>query len=102
MLIKYLEVPVFIAGLFALALMDPLNSGPDLCLLEFMGYPYCPGDGLGHSIAYFFRGELSSAFEANFMGPFAVGMLLFRIIYLSKQLINDIIHNKEEDDGKIN
>ena len=102
---KYIEIPVFAAGLIALALMNPENSGPDLCLLEYFGFVYCPGDGLGHSIAYIFRGNLESAIEANFMGPFAVGMLSMRIIYLFNRLIKNTINNKDNKeikDGKIN
>ncbi len=94
-------------GLVALALMNPQTTGPDFCLLEFLGYSYCPGEGLGHSIAYLFRGQLDSAIEANIMGPFAVGMLSLRIIYQIKRLIKDIFQNRiiqkeEETDGKIN
>ena len=97
--IKYLEIPVFIGGLLLLAIMDPGNSGTTLCLLEHLGYPFCPGEGLGHSISFLFRGEIKSSVEANFMGPFAVGILIFRITYLFKEYYTEQITIKEEING---
>ena len=97
--LKYLEIPVFICGLILLAMMDPGNSGTTLCLLEHLGYPYCPGEGIGHSIAYFFRGDINSSLEANFMGPFAVVILTFRIIYLFREYYKEQKRFKEEIDG---
>lgn len=80
---KYFEATVFAAGLFLLALMDPsVTNGPSLCLFEQLGFTFCPGDGLGHSISYTFRGDISSALESNILGPFAILILITRIIYL--------------------
>lgn len=94
--IKYIEIPVFAGGLLLLALMNPEDSGTTLCLLEHLGYPYCPGEGLGHSISYFFRGEIDSSLEANFMGPFAVSILTFRILYLFKNYYSEKNRLKEK------
>lgn len=80
---KYFEVAVFATGLFLLALMDPAAAnGPSLCLFDQLGFSFCPGDGLGHSISYIFRGEFSSAMEANILGPFAILIISTRIIHL--------------------
>lgn len=90
---NYFEVAAFSIGLLLLAFMDPYTAtGPGLCLLENLGFQYCPGDGLGHSISFFFRGELSNAMEANVLGPFAVLILSGRILHLVYQ--NWLNHNK--------
>ena len=82
---NHLEWMVFTIGLIALALMSPDTTEPTLCLLDRFGIAWCPGDGLGHSISYTFRGDFISALEANFVGPFAVLILVLRIIYLIKK-----------------
>ena len=80
---KYFEATVFAIGLFLLALMDPaVSNGPSLCLFDQLGFTFCPGDGLGYSISYTFRGEFSNALESNVLGPFAILVLSTRIIYL--------------------
>ncbi|WP_440999026.1 DUF2752 domain-containing protein [Fodinibius sp. SL11] len=90
---NYFELAAFSVGLLLLALMDPdTASGPGLCLLENLNFPYCPGDGLGHSVSYIFRGEFNNALEANILGPFALIVLSGRILYLFSQ--NHFNHNK--------
>lgn len=63
-----------------MATMDPYTTGKTFCLLERAGFAYCPGNGLGHSIAFFFRGEFVQAFKSNIFGPFAIIILSHRII----------------------
>lgn len=83
---NYFEIAAFSIGLFLLALMDPYSAnGPGLCLLENLGFQYCPGDGLGHSISFLFRAEIYKAMEANLLGPFALIIITGRIIYLFSQ-----------------
>ncbi|MDZ7660273.1 DUF2752 domain-containing protein [Fodinibius sp.] len=91
---NYFEIAAFSVGLLLLALMDPKTaSGPGLCLLENLGFQYCPGDGLGHSISFIIRGEFDNALEANILGPFALIVLSGRVFYLfSKNYLN---HNNK-------
>ncbi|MCG8372198.1 MAG: DUF2752 domain-containing protein [Balneolales bacterium] len=84
---RHSEWVVFLTGLVLMGAMDPYNNADSLCLFELLGLPFCIGEGLGHSIAFFFRGELKLAFEANFMGPLAVFILTFRIITIWKDLL---------------
>ncbi len=73
------------AGL-VMALMNPyIDNGLTWCLFERAGLPFCPGEGLGHSIAFVFRGDFENAFQANVLGPFALIVLGGRILYLIKQ-----------------
>lgn len=78
---------VFLVGLILMATMNPYIEGTSLCLLESLGFMYCPGDGLGHSIAFLFRGEFSAALEANLMGPVVVVGLSARILSIWKDLL---------------
>lgn len=90
---KYFEIAAFGFGLLLLALMNPETTmGPGLCLLENLGFQYCPGDGLGHSISYTFRGDISNALKANILGPLSLFILGSRIVYLIKE--NCSINNK--------
>lgn len=86
---KYFEITAFSAGLLLLAFMDPETvTGPDLCLFDLVGIPFCPGEGLGHSIAYLFEGDFSKSLEANILGPFAIFILGRRIGSLAHQKLN--------------
>lgn len=84
---KHIEWFVFTAGLVLLALMSPQNAGTSFCLFDLAGIEFCPGEGLGHSISYTFRGDIESALSAHFAGPLAVVILIGRIFYLWKNLL---------------
>ena len=77
-----LELIFLIASLVALAISDPEKEHFDLCIFHWLGFNYCPGCGLGHSISWFFRGEFLNAFESHFFGIPAVFIILHRIIQL--------------------
>ncbi|MEX0608232.1 MAG: DUF2752 domain-containing protein [Balneolaceae bacterium] len=79
--------------------MDPATTGTSFCLFDLAGVSFCPGEGLGHSVAYTFRGDLSSAFQAHLAGPVAVFILTFRILHIWKKLITN---KRTHSDGKIN
>ena len=80
---NYFEIIAFSAGLLALALMDPNTAiGESLCLFDRVGIAFCPGEGLGHSISYTFRGEIHNAMEANVLGPLSISVIGYRIGYL--------------------
>lgn len=75
-------------GLILMAIMNPYTeSGFTLCLFENIGITFCPGEGLGHSIAFMVRGEYTSAIEANFLGPAAIVIIFARILYLLHDLL---------------
>ena len=86
---KHLEWSVFCLGLILLAFMSPDNAGTSFCFFDWIGLSFCPGEGLGHSIAYTFRGDISSAMNAHFAGPAAVFILSSRIIYIWRKLIQE-------------
>ncbi|HET8866360.1 MAG TPA: DUF2752 domain-containing protein [Gracilimonas sp.] len=93
---KHLEWVVFSTGLILLGLMSPEYTGTSLCLFDLAGIDFCPGEGLGHSIAYTFRGDLSSAMNAHFAGPLAVLILSGRVFYLWHRIYNQSKTNEKE------
>lgn len=84
-------------GLMLMATMNPYVEGVSLCLLEALGFTFCPGEGLGHSIAFLFRGEFSESLEANLMGPVVVIGLSARIFTIWKNLIQKQTMDLQED-----
>lgn len=89
---NYFEITAFTVGLLLLAFMNPhAANGPDLCLFDQLGFPYCPGEGLGHSIAFTFHGDLYNAMKANVLGPFAIFILSSRIVHL---IYKNIVYNQ--------
>lgn len=80
---EHFEWVALSVGLLLMAVMNPYTDyEATWCLFENIGITFCPGEGLGHSIAFMVRGEYISSIEANIMGPFALIILISRIVYL--------------------
>jgi len=63
--------------------MEPgANTHFSLCLFRWAGFDFCPGCGLGHSITWFFHGEVERSLRAHPLGIFAIAILLMRIYTL--------------------
>lgn len=78
------EALVWASALVALAFTDPAAEPlarlcPFAWIGDALGLAFCPGCGLGHSIAHVFRGEIGRSFAAHPAGPFAVAVLATRI-----------------------
>lgn len=84
---KHIEWFAFLSGLILLGTMSPYIQSTSFCFFDFIGISFCPGEGLGHSIAFTFRGEFKQAFSAHFMGPIAVLILSGRILFLWKSIL---------------
>ncbi|MEQ8577632.1 MAG: DUF2752 domain-containing protein [Balneola sp.] len=97
----HIEWVAFTTGLVLMAMMDPLSSGSSFCFFEFVGIEFCPGEGLGHSIAWVFRGEFENAVSANLFGIPAVLILSLRILQIWKDLyLNKTTTQKGHTDGR--
>jgi len=79
---NHLEIPVLGGGLILLAFMDPAVNSLSFCLFDLTGFDFCPGKGLGHSIAYTLNGDFNEALNAHFMGPAAIVIIITRIVFL--------------------
>jgi hypothetical protein len=80
-----LEAVVWLAGLTFLLWLDPASGarqGPDLCLAHRLGIPFCPGCGLGRSIALALDGRPIDSFLTHPLGMPALAVLLARIVQL--------------------
>ncbi|MEP2446384.1 MAG: DUF2752 domain-containing protein [Balneola sp.] len=98
---SHIEWVAFTTGLVLMATMDPLSTGSSLCFFEFIGIEFCPGEGLGHSIAWLFRGEFNNAVNANLFGIPAVLILSLRILQIWKDLyINKTTTQTGHTDGR--
>ena len=81
---KHFELIFWIVSLIALFIMDPIsNTHFSFCVFKFVGFDYCPGCGLGHSISFLLHGKIKESFQAHPLGLFALPVLLYRIFQLS-------------------
>ena len=70
-------------GLLLLGCMNPTAEQHfSLCVFKWMGFSFCPGCGLGHSISWLFRGQVMQSFQTHPLGIFALAILLHRIYML--------------------
>jgi len=75
-----LEAMFWIAGLVLVAWPDPASApGITLCPLahlgDLLGFAFCPGCGLGRSVAWLVRGDLSASLATHPLGIPAVVIL---------------------------
>jgi hypothetical protein len=81
---RYFELVFWIAGLTCLAFTNPTGQAHfSLCPLKLLGFKWCPGCGLGHSISFLFRGDIKSSFQAHWLGIPALIIILYRIYVLA-------------------
>jgi hypothetical protein len=80
-----LELLIWVVALVLLAFMNPDSSNlVSLCPLKYLGFHYCPGCGLGRSIALLFRARFAESFSMHPLGFFAVIVIGYRVVQLSK------------------
>ncbi|WP_075601753.1 DUF2752 domain-containing protein [Saccharicrinis aurantiacus] len=90
----HLEALIWIVALISLANMDPTaEQHYTFCLLSNLGFDFCPGCGIGHSISSTLRGDFLQAFSYHPLGAFAILMLLYRIFIIFRQ--NPLFINKQ-------
>jgi hypothetical protein len=92
--IKQLPVEgiVWFTGLIVLAFCEPTQKHVSICPFYQLGFDFCPGCGLGRSISFLFHGEIIHSLTTHPLGIFAVIVLSYRIIQLSKNYL--ISHGK--------
>lgn len=74
------EAFLWIAALLAMAITDPHHHHYTLCPFNNLGWHFCPGCGIGRSIAFLFHLDPVSSFHAHPLGIPAVALILFRIL----------------------
>ncbi|MGB8193485.1 MAG: DUF2752 domain-containing protein [Chitinophagaceae bacterium] len=95
------EAFAWIGALILPAFVDPFaETHFSWCFFKNIGISWCPGCGLGKSLALLYRGNFSQSFFAHPLGIFAFLVLLNRIIILLKK---NLTHSKANNhESKIN
>jgi len=83
---RHFELATWTIGLLLLALADPTQHHFTLCIWHHLGFDFCPGCGLGRSVAYLFRLDLVASWQQHPLGIFAIIVLFVRIKQLLIQL----------------
>ena len=78
-----LELLFWLTALITLFFLDEHKSESSLCVFTWLGFSHCPGCGIGHSIHYALRLNLSASFHHHPMGIFGVIIIFIRL----KQLL---------------
>jgi hypothetical protein len=81
-----IELLTWTSGLLLLAMFET-GEHFTLCPLKNAGWNFCPGCGLGQSISHIFHGQVEASLKTHPLGIFAVIILSFRIINLTKLYI---------------
>ncbi|MFN0255898.1 DUF2752 domain-containing protein [Pedobacter ureilyticus] len=95
---KYVEIVFWVLALTLLATANPHEHHFTLCPLANLGFEWCPGCGLGRSIAAIFNADFHASFRQHWFGIPALLIILYRIYQLGKQLIfkqNNYLKYKE-------
>ncbi|MFA6470323.1 MAG: DUF2752 domain-containing protein [Bacteroidota bacterium] len=80
---QHYEVVIWTSALAYFAIVDPFAQQQfSFCPLFNLGIDFCPGCGLGHSIAHLLHGNLEASFTSHILGIPALVILLHRIIQL--------------------
>jgi len=88
--LKYFELTFWVTALIALGVSHPTQATHfTLCPLKLMGITWCPGCGLGHSIAFLLHCDLRNSFHAHWLGVPALIIILYRIFDLISQRVSE-------------
>ncbi|MEO8150943.1 MAG: DUF2752 domain-containing protein [Bacteroidia bacterium] len=90
-----LELIIWIASLTFLYFNNPYVEQSSFCILKLLGFSWCPGCGIGHSISLLMHGEFQASFKAHWLGAFAFVVLLQRIVILTKNYFRQYNINPE-------
>lgn len=93
----HLEAAFWFVAIVALALTNPVNDHASLCPAKALNIGFCPGCGLGTSISWLFRGQISESFASHPMGILAVIILSFRVFKLLQKDITFKPKNYEQN-----
>lgn len=84
------ELACWVAALGCLAVTNPVASHFTLCPLSNLGFTWCPGCGLGHSVSALLHGNIQSSLQYHWFGIPATGILAYRIWHLSKSFFQSL------------
>lgn len=82
-----LELFFWITALVWLFLMNPMSTHFTLCPIQNLGFNFCPGCGIGHSLHHIMHLDIHASFSDHPLGIFALIVIIFRIFTLLKTLL---------------
>ncbi|MFY0651583.1 MAG: DUF2752 domain-containing protein [Cyclobacteriaceae bacterium] len=91
------EVYVWTIGLLLLVFSNPDHHHFTVCPIANVGFDWCPGCGLGRSVALIFRGRFLDSFEMHPLGFLALAVLSHRVVSLFNQSLKLIRKEYEQD-----
>lgn len=77
-----LELLFWTGSLTALFFMPVSGQHFSLCVLSALGFSWCPGCGLGHSVHYYLHLDFARGWHEHYLGAFALIVILYRIFQL--------------------
>jgi len=77
-----LELIFWIAALVILYVIEATQVHFTLCPISNLGFDFCPGCGLGHSIHYALRLNFQDSYMSHPLGIFAILIIIYRIFKL--------------------
>lgn len=78
-----LEALIWLIALVGLAIYEPTSGDHvSFCILNNLGFTFCPGCGIGRSISHVLNGDFQASMAMHPMGILALPILLFRIVTL--------------------
>lgn len=87
-----IEWMCWVSALFLLYISDPHAHHFSLCPLDNIGIRWCPGCGLGRSIALLMHGELQESIGMHWLGVPAFLVIVHRVYRLSKRTYNNWVN----------
>gem|GEM_PF-689017 len=86
-----LEAAIWTLGLIALAFVDPSQtSHVTICPIAYFGFDFCPGCGLGRSIAWLFHGSVTQSLGTHPLGIVTLAVLVHRIFQLIRNHLTQL------------
>lgn len=94
----HFEWIVLLAGLLLMALLDPFGQAASLCPIDRLGFDFCPGCGLGKSVAFAARGDLTASLQSHPLGVLAILVIVARIGSIFRRNYNFTKEKNHEKD----
>lgn len=91
------EAYIWFVAIALLSFANPYDHHFTICPIANLGFDWCPGCGLGRSIALFFRGDLVESFKMHPLGMVGLLLLSYRIVSLIRLSINTIQNEEQEN-----
>ncbi len=81
-----MELIAWIIALFVPFFINPWASDHfSICFFKWIGIDWCPGCGLGKSMAFLYRGEWRLSFQSHWLGAVATLLLAYRVFNLLRK-----------------